>query len=248
MQTKSFRLAIYSKGNIHSDKLALVLPGKLDTKDYPHIHSHVDFLAKKGFFAVSFDPPGTWDSPGDIGLYSLTNYIKATNELIDYFGSKPTFVMGHSFGGSIAMYVGITNPAVTHFASLMSWYSYKPEHHGGYPDKIWKSQGFRVSKRDMPENFDKKRELKVPYTFLEDRIRYDIREGLAKCSKPKLFILGKRDEVVNPSVVRTTYKLSCVPKELYELPFGHNYRSSKPMIKKVNAAIGDFLDKYRVDD
>lgn len=113
VQTKSFKLAIYSKGDKNSPRLALVLPGKLDSKDYPHMHSHVDYLAKKGYFALTFDPPGTWESPGDIKLYTMTNYIKAVNELIENFGNKPTFVMGHSFGGSIALYVG-TNQSNSH--------------------------------------------------------------------------------------------------------------------------------------
>ena len=42
VQTKGFKLAIYSKGNPKSKKLALVLPGKLDTKDYAHMKSHVE--------------------------------------------------------------------------------------------------------------------------------------------------------------------------------------------------------------
>ena len=88
IQTDSFEIAVYSKGDINSKKFALVLPGKLDTKDYFHMKSHVDYLAHLGFFALSFDPPGTWDSPGDIRLYTMTNYLKAIHELIAYFGNR----------------------------------------------------------------------------------------------------------------------------------------------------------------
>ena len=124
--TKSFELAIYANGSLSSNKIALVLPGKLDTKDYAHMHSHVEFLATKGYFAISFDPPGIWESSGNIKIYNMTNYLKAINELIQYYGNKPTFIMGHSRGGSMAMLAGIKNSYVTHFASLMSSYSYNP--------------------------------------------------------------------------------------------------------------------------
>jgi hypothetical protein len=41
----SLRLATYARGNEKAQKLALVLPGRLDTKDYTHMISHVDYLA-----------------------------------------------------------------------------------------------------------------------------------------------------------------------------------------------------------
>ena len=66
IKTESFQLATYSQGDSESKKLALVLPGKLDTKDYSHMKSHVKYLAIMGYFALSFDPPGTWESKGDI--------------------------------------------------------------------------------------------------------------------------------------------------------------------------------------
>ena len=245
IQTKSFKLAIYSKGDESSSRLALVLPGKLDTKDYPHMHSHVEYLSKKGFYAVSFDPPGTWESPGDIKLYTMTNYAKTVNELIEYFGNKPTFVMGHSFGGGITLLVGVNNPNVISFASIMSRGSYMPEHHGeDYPDQEWKARGYRISTRDLPKNLNQKKEFKLPYSFLEDRINYDMSGGLSKSEKPKLLILGKYDELVEPESVRKVYEMAAAPKELFELDFGHDYRKSKVMIDKVNNVIGDFLDKY----
>jgi hypothetical protein len=76
LETKSFKLASYAEGDPTSARLALVLPGRLETKDYVHIKSHVAHLAGLGFYALSFDPPGTWESPGDIELYTNTNYLK----------------------------------------------------------------------------------------------------------------------------------------------------------------------------
>src|SRR3990167_9150866 len=117
IKTNSFTLATYQKGNPDSKKLALVLPGKLDTKDYAHMRSHVDFLANLGFFALSFDPPGTWESPGDISLYTTTNYLKAIDELIKHFGNKPTFIMGHSRGASISMMGASRNSKIMAYAA-----------------------------------------------------------------------------------------------------------------------------------
>src|SRR3989344_5911947 len=106
LKTKNFEVAVYIKGDPASAKLAIVTPGRLDTKDYLHNTSLVDYLANRGFYALSFDPPGTWESPGSIDLYTTTNYLKVVDELIEHFGNKPTLLAGHSRGGTVAMLAG----------------------------------------------------------------------------------------------------------------------------------------------
>src|SRR3989338_8571987 len=141
IKTASFELAIYAHGEKTSSSLALVLPGKLDTKDYPHMKNHVGYLSARNYLALSFDPPGTWESPGGIELYTMTNYLKAINELIEYFGNKPTVLMGHSRGGSMAMLAGVQNKYVTHIIAVMSHIE---------PSEIsekGRQQGFEISHR-----------------------------------------------------------------------------------------------------
>lgn len=245
IKTKSFTLATYSKGNPDSEKFALVLPGKLDTKDYAHIKSHVDYLADLGFFALSFDPPGTWESPGDISLYNTTNYLKAINELIEYYGNKQTFVMGHSRGGSMAMLSGTTNPNITAFAAIMS-YSYVNNYKDGKEDD-WKKTGFITAMRDLPPGGGPKvKEFKLPFSFLEDQKQYRTDDKLKISTKPKLFILGKQDITVPSKKVKYAYKSAANPKELYELNSDHNYRHHSVLIDEVNKVIEDFLKKYNL--
>jgi pimeloyl-ACP methyl ester carboxylesterase len=244
IKTKSFNLSVYQKGNKDAKRIALVLPGKLDTKDYPHMLSHVDYLADRGYLALSFDPAGTWESDGDISLYSMTNYLRAINELIEYFGNKPTFVIGHSRGGSMALLAGTTNKHITHFGAIMSWYSFDPKVKGSKQDLEWKESGFKESKRDLPNDPTKFRSFSQPYSFQEDQEQYDMLADLEVSNKPKLFILGDADETVKPEVVKNVYLKAKDPKMLYELKSGHNYRLSVELIKEVNNAIGAFLDKF----
>src|SRR3990167_11532189 len=169
IKTNSFTLATYQKGNPDSKKLALVLPGKLDTKDYAHMRSHVDFLSNLGFLALSFDPPGTWESPGDISLYTTTNYLKAIDELIEYFGNKPTFLVGHSRGGSMAMLAGMRNPHVFAFGAAMS-YVYDKNYKSQASDEEWKKKGYWESARDLPPGGGPKTKIfRLPYTFQKDQ-------------------------------------------------------------------------------
>jgi pimeloyl-ACP methyl ester carboxylesterase len=244
INTKSFQIAVNAQGLPGADRLALVLPGKLDTKDYAHMRSHVESLASKGFYALSFDPPGTWESPGNISLYTMTNYLKAVDELIEHFGNKPTFVVGHSRGGSIAMLAASRNQYVTHFASIMSFYSFKPEVHGEYPNEQWQKDGYRISMRELPDNPIAKTEVRLPYSFLEDQIKWDMTEDLENCHKPKLFILGTKDELVKPIVVQTAYKIAAAPKELREVEVGHDYRHYPEQVIQVNHFLGEFIEGF----
>lgn len=212
IKTNSFELATYARGDKSSPKLALVLPGMLDTKDYPHMTSHVDFLSKKGFYAVSFDPPATWESPGDISLYNITNYIKTVEELIEYYGNRPTVTIGHSRGGSVAILSGIKNKCVTHFISIMGSYA---------PGRGVKKENLRQPKESFRDTPPADRENKVrfllPPLFFQDALKYNALEYLKKCKKPKMFFYGEHDDLVSPRVVREAFNASSEPKEIHSL-------------------------------
>jgi pimeloyl-ACP methyl ester carboxylesterase len=248
IQTPSFTLAVYQKGDEQASKLALVLPGRMDTKDYPHMHSHVDYLAKRGYLALSFDPPGTWESPGDISLYTMTNYLKAINELIEHFGNRPTVLMGHSRGGTIAFFAGPENEYVTHIVAVMSHIT--PSEVG--EDRI--NNGAVVSYRDMPalpsrgrppNDAEHQKVFHLPLNYFEDAKQYTNTDGLAKCNKPKLFFYGTKDTLVPKEEVLIAYEAAAEPKELVSLDSDHDYRWRQELIQEVNEHIGTFLDKYK---
>ena len=237
----NFELAIYSKGDSKSPKLALVLPGRLDTKDYPHMKSHVRFLANLGYFALSFDPAGTWESPGDIKLYTMTNYLKEIDELIKHFGNKPTFVMGHSRGGSMAMLAAVTNSCVTSFVAVTSQAT------ASEPSRDLKPGGFQAEFRDLPGNPQEKRRFDLPYSFFEDAAKYDMTGRLKTCTKPKLFIYGTRDVTISPELEKKAYEVSAEPKQLHALDSDHDYRWHPKLIEEVNRVVGDFIKKNETD-
>lgn len=245
IKTKSFNLAVITAGDPNSDKLALVLPGRLDTKDYAHMKSHVQYLSQRGYFAVSFDPLGTWESEGDISLYTMSNYLATINELIFYYGNKPTFLVGHSRGGSMAIIAGMRNKLVTKFVAIMSAGSYAPGKYKGNPDSDWKKIGYKINKRDLPEDNNKFIEYKLPYSFLEDSSQYDMYNELKLCHKPKMFIYGDSDELVDAKLAMEIFAVSAEPKEIFSIDSDHNYRIHEHLINEVNNLIGKFLDKYQ---
>lgn len=243
IQTKSFELAVYSKGDPNASRIALVLPGRLDSKDYIHMHAAVEFFVDRGYFALAFDPPGTWESPGEIELYTMTHYLKAVDELIEYCGNKPTVLMGHSRGGTVAMLTGSVNPHVTHIIAVMSGAG------GTRFDMPIRTGEAHVSYRDLPPGTEKTNDQKrfeLSYTYFEDAAQYDALDGLKRYTKPKLFFLGLRDTVVSGETVRREYEIAAEPKVLYELDCDHDYRYRPESIKEVHGVVGRFLDTYPV--
>lgn len=242
IKTKTFELAVYERGDLSSPKLAIVIPGRLDTKDYVHNTSLVDQLASRGYLALSFDPPGTWESPGDIELYTTTNYLKAVDELIEYFGNKPTLLAGHSEGGTIAMLAGPKNPHVTHFIPIFSYYGAPSD-----PSEERIVDGKVISHRDLPPGNMKTKEQKefgLPLNYFEQGKQYHALTGLKNCAKPKLFFYGVKDDMNDPEDVKKAYEESVEPKMIHALNSDHDYRYHPEIIEEANHIIGKFLDRY----
>lgn len=242
IKTASFNLACQVVGQANAERLALILPGRLDTKDYSHMLSHVEFMAARGYLAVSFDPPGTWESDGDISLYTETNYAKAIDELIEHFGNKPTVLIGHSRGGSMAMLVGCLNPTVISFVAIMS--NLKPSR----CDEERVKNGVIYSVRDLPEESDApgKKEFYLPLSYYKDSVAHERISVLKSCTKPKLFIAGLRDQLVSIETVKQAYEAAAEPRLYAEVDCGHDYRRSPVAIKQVEVLIGEFLSNSMV--
>lgn len=239
IETPSFKLATTIKGDESSERLALLLPGRLDTKDYINFEKHLEYLADQGFLAVSFDPPGTWESKGDISLFTTTNYIKAVNELIAYFGNKPTLLFGHSRGGATAILAGIENQFVTHIVAVMATYGAPSS-----PSEEDIRMGVHVTYRDLPPGDTKTKEqrrFELPLNYFVDGQQYDVITALKNCTKPKLLIYGSRDEFTEPAKVKDVFAYIPKPKFIQEIDVTHDYRYFPLAIEKVNEALGLFL-------
>ncbi|QQG41568.1 MAG: alpha/beta fold hydrolase [Candidatus Woesebacteria bacterium] len=239
IKTTSFELAVNTRGGKNSERVVIMLPGKLDTKDYANFVSHQEYLAGKGFYTVAVDPPGTWESPGGIELFTTTNYLKAVNELIEYYGNKPTLLLGHSRGGNVAILASV-NPNVIGIILVMS--SYEPP----TPPKSVKD-GVQIEHRDIPPGSERTKEQKefaLPIEYFKDGEKFDTLAVLKKCQKPKLLFSGTDDRYYTPKEIEEIYESIPMPKMLHELNSDHGYRRHREIVEEVNKVIEGFIDKY----
>lgn len=137
----------------------------------------------------------------------------------------------------MAIIAGTRLKEVEKFISIMGKASYK-----NIDDPKWKKAGFRLNIRDTPSEYEeRKKEFNLPYEFVKDSWQYDSIEDLKTCTKPKLFIAGETDTLVDKSIVQEIYDISSEPKQIIILKSGHDYRRHEDLIQEVNRLIGKFI-------
>jgi pimeloyl-ACP methyl ester carboxylesterase len=241
VKTKSFTLAVNSKGDPKSKKLAICLPGRLDTKDYECFNKHIQLLSSKRFYAIAVDPPGTWESPGATDLFTTSNYIKAVNELIEYYGSKPTLLLGHSRGGAVATLAGCPNKFVNVLVLINPSLGAPTP-----PDKKTLKTGVYIDYRDFPPGAKKTKKQKkfiAHLGYFKDGNKYDDAEVLRTCTKSKLIFYSTRDEFARPTEVEKLLKKVPPPKVVWKINSTHDYRYFPKIVEFINDEIGRFIEK-----
>lgn len=241
IRTTNFQIIANSKGDPAASKVALLLPGRLDTKDYANFVSHLDFLANHGFYTFAIDPPYTWDSPGNLENYTTTNYLKAVNELIDYLGNRPTLLLGHSRGGATAM-LASPNPAVAGLVLVNAAYGppSPPE-----PDKV--ADGTLLESRDIPPGNVRTKEQRIyhlPLIYFEDGAKHNPRAVLKNFKGPKLLIHATHDEFTSLDLIRPIYDEISEPKMFLEIDCTHDYRLYPEVIAEVEGGLDAFIERY----
>ncbi len=243
IETASFTLSANTYGSLDCDRLALVIPGWLDSKGFPHMIAHSKFMADHNFYAVSFDPPGTWDSPGGIELYSVTNYLKAINEVIEFYGNRPTVIVGQSMGGRMALLSAAQNMNVIATASLMSTAVMNVS---DLEKRQWKEDGYVTLTRDNPLLASTK-DFTLEYSYFEDASTYSVYDVTETLTIPKLMIAGTRDELASVHSVKNLYGHCPDPKEFVEVDCVHDYWRTPQDIELVNTHLDAFFSEY-IDD
>ena len=244
--TKGKLSAVIDRPTQGKNKLAVLCPGYLDSKDYLHLKMLARNLTTLGYTVVRFDPTGTWESEGDMSDYTATQYLEDVEHVIDFMLDKENYnhilIGGHSRGGMISLLYAARDPRINMVIAIMpsSGRIFTPELRAR-----WQREGFRKSLRELPDNPARTRVYKVPYSHLLDRDKYNLWEKVKKIKAPKLFLTGELDTVVLPEDVKALYDKAAEPKDFILLKgIDHDYRKKEKEIKIVNKAIISWLKKY----
>lgn len=240
-----------SKGNIaavvhypknKTDKLAILCPGYLDSKDYEHLKILADDLTKVGYTAVRFDPIGTWESDGNISHYTTTQYLEDIKNVLEYMLKHSPFehilIGGHSRGGMISILYASRDPRISNVLGVMPSSLYMNKNDSRVLEA--KKTGFSISYRDLPEDKNQKKEYCVPYSHFLDNLKYNrLRlNAVRRIKVPMIIIAGELDTLEPPEKVREIFDNANEPKKFILIPkVGHDYRHDPSEIRVVNDQI-----------
>jgi len=228
----------------NNERLAVLCPGYLDSKDYPHLVELSKTLAEEGFTVVRFDPSGTWMSGGKIEDYSISQYLSDIKYVINFLVARKTFknvvLLGHSLGGMVSLIYSARDQRISEVVAIMAPYAFiRPNNLKikGIGD------GYKISKREIPGDPINKREFKVPYSMVEDSKKFDLLNIIHNIHIPLIFVASDEDGVVPVGDTMCIFDAANQPKKFILIKnVGHNYRRSKMDIKKVNKEIVEAIN------
>ena len=227
-----------------TDKLAILCPGYLDSKDYHGLLNLAEKLSVKGYVVIRFDPIGTWESEGDISKYTTTQYLEDIKNVFEYMLKQGNFkhvlLGGHSRGGQVAILYAARDPRISFVLGIMP--SSGPIQ--GQRREEWEKAGIGISSRDLPNKKNEKIEFRVPFQHVLDRDQYDAVGDAGKIKVPIIFIAGELDDIVPAEDVKEIFDNANEPKKFIIIPnIGHNYRHNPNETEVVNTKIMEILEK-----
>jgi pimeloyl-ACP methyl ester carboxylesterase len=226
-----------------TDRLIILCPGNVDSKDYNHLIKLAETFSKQGYTAIRFDPLGTWDSDGTESDYLTSQYLNDVASVLKYMLDQKPYTEivlgGHSRGAMISIIYAVNDPRISKIISIMppSPTTEKELKENKYID--WKKNGFKISVRDVPGSSDTRR-YKLPYANLVDKLKFNVNEYVSRVEIPILFVAGELDSVCSPEDVKSIYDKANKPKKYLLLKgIGHDYRHNFSEIEIVNKKIID---------
>ncbi len=252
---KVFRTRIQSsKGNLSAaihqndvatEKLAILCPGYLDSKDYKHMTNLAEMLSNEGYTAVRFDPTGTWDSEGNISQYTTTQYLTDIRNVLEYMSEQGKYehilIGGHSRGGQVALLYAARDLRISVVVAIM------PSGRSTATDERmaeWKRTGFSKSTRELPEGKPGKKTFIVPISYADDKDKYDVLTDVKKIRVPTIFIAGELDNSCPKEMVQEIFESANEPKKFVVIPkMTHDYKLKDEEVKIVDNEILKLLRK-----
>jgi len=218
-------------------KLALLLPGYLDSPDYQHFMLFDKRLVELGYTVQRVDLGNLWET-GDASNYKISYFIDQIRQIIiSNQDQKPEEVVliGHSMGAFTAIIAGSRLNEVTKIISLC------PPPDFSRSKTKWQDR-VRISERELPSDPSKSRIFTIPDAFIEDALSYSAVEEVKGITKPVMIFIALADTVVPPEDTERIVTSSLNPLHVVRQPnMGHDFRNSQQQCSVVMNEIEKFL-------
>lgn len=244
------RLAVVVERQSSPKGLAFVMHGLGGFKEQPHIRAVIGAFQDNGFDVVSFDAANTIGESG--GRYedaTVANYFSDLEDVITWAATQPWYrepfaLAGHSLGGlCTALYaeqyperVQLLAPLSTVVSGALSFEAHRPgelQH--------WKETGWREEESRSKPGVMKR----LPWSHMEDRLRYDLLPDVKKLTMPVLLLVGSKDDGTPLEHQQTFHDVLPGPKQLHVIEGApHTFRDPTHLLE-IREVMREWIHEHR---
>ena len=223
--------------------LAFVMHGLGGFKEQDHIISFAEAFKEKGFSVVRFDTTNTLgESNGRYEDATVTNYYEDLEDVIfwakkqEWF-KKPFVLCGHSLGGlCVSLYaekypkeVLALAPVSAVVSGTLSVEAHKRNDWEKF--KEWERKGWEEKESNSKPGVIKR----LPWSHIEDRMKYDLIPQASNLVMPVLLIVGENDKSTPSDQVKIFFDALPGPKEFHIIKDApHTFRHGKHLAEVKN--------------
>ena len=164
-------------------------------KDTITSHRISRMLAERGFAVLRFDFTGLGDSEGEFATTTfrgMRDDLKSAIEFLKQNYQAPSYIVGHSFGGTTALTVAQSSDCIRGVITLAS--PFDPAHVLHHLD----DSSISLLDNDMPSSFEVAGQLfDIDPEFVHDVRAFNMKAVLRKLTKPVLILNIENDAVVD---------------------------------------------------
>lgn len=244
------KLAVVIEKNLNQVGLAFVMHGQSGFKEQPHVRTFIEAFLEKDFTVISFDVANTiGESEGNAGDASITSYYEDLEDIIKWSESykwyeEPFALAGHSLGGICTALYAENHPAkVNALAPISTIVSGKLSYEAHPKEELeeWKRTGLQIKHSKSKPGVV----IRLPWSNMEDRLKYDLLKQVNQLTMPILLIVGEKDDGTPPKHQKILFDAIPGDKELHVIKGAPHTFRDKTQLDEVKQIFLKWIDKVK---
>ena len=218
---KGQKIVVLVEEAINQKSLAFVMHGLGGFKEQSHVQTFSDAFRENSYTVVRFDTTNTFgESDGKYEDATITNYYEDLEDVIAWASGQSWYqesfcLIGHSLGGiCTALYAEKHPEKVKALAPISTVVSGKSSAQAAKHQKYmeeWRRTGWREYRSETNPN----RIKRLPWSHMEDRLKYDLLPEVGNLTMPALMIVGEYDDSTPPEHQKILFDKLPGKKELH---------------------------------